>query len=175
MRAFVSIAGSSTPTGPAGRSEGAPPHLTLAFLGEVADERSDALVACVTAAVAPFPPFEITLAGYGAFPNSARPRVVFREVGEGADATIELATVARRALERDGFVFDRRPFVPHLTVLRVRRPSDREFARTLLTEGSGTAHERVRVEEVRVNSSRLDRTGATHTVIGRCPLARVDG
>lgn len=171
MRAFVSIAGPSAPRAPAGGPEGAPPHLTLAFLGEVADARSESLVACVTNAVAPLPRFEMTLAGYGAFPTAAHPRVVFREVGEGADATIALAAVTRRALEHDGFAFDRRPFVPHVTVLRVRRPADRATARWLLTEGPRPPPERVRVDEVRVNSSRRGRVGATHAVIGRCPLA----
>lgn len=175
MRAFVSVAGPGSIGEGVGSSPTAPPHLTLAFLGGVPDERSDALVASVTAAVAARPAFEMTLAGYGAFPSATDPRVVFREVGEGADALAELADDTRRALERDGFALDRRPFVPHLTVLRVRGSSDRARARALLAGSPAPPSARVRVREVVVNASQLGRGGATHTVIGRCPLATAPG
>ena len=165
MRAFVSVAGPPEPLAHA------PPHLTLAFLGEVPDERADALVASVAGAVAPRPTFEMGLTGFGAFPNPARPRVVFRHVGEGAAALADLAAVTRQALERAGFDFDRRPFVPHLTVLRVRGPPELARARSMLTDGTPPPPVRVRVAEVLVNASRLGPGGATHTVIGRCPLA----
>jgi RNA 2',3'-cyclic 3'-phosphodiesterase len=66
------------PQVPAARWSASPPfHLTLAFLGDVADGDLNAVCTAVATACLAFPPFDLRLEGVGAFPNPARPRVIW--------------------------------------------------------------------------------------------------
>lgn len=171
MRAFVAVEVPAELPGLPARSVTAPLHLTLAFLAEVDAARQDELVAAVTAAVRPVPAFPLSLGGFGAFPDPGRPRIVYREIGDGAEALGVVAARVRAALDGGDFAYDRRPFTPHLTVLRVRGPHDRTRARALLATGADTPGATFPVTEVQVSSSVLTGAGAVHTVLGRCPLA----
>ncbi|MGE0711851.1 MAG: RNA 2',3'-cyclic phosphodiesterase [Planctomycetota bacterium] len=96
-------------------------HLTLSFLGDVADDRTDELAAAARGALPPGP-LRLELAGLGSF-GGARPRVVWAGV-EGPDLQelVGLADRLQRAMRRLGFPGDRRPYSPHVTLGRVRAP-----------------------------------------------------
>jgi 2'-5' RNA ligase len=93
-------------------------HLTLRFLGLLPPSAVPAMAAAVTAAATGAKPFEVELAGGGAFPGDRRPRAIWLGMEHGAD---ELETISRAldaALVRSGMPGDDRPFRPHLTVAR---------------------------------------------------------
>ena len=91
-------------------------HLTLAFIGDLADARG----AEVATACAARPPTgcDWALTEIGFF---ARPRVLW--AGGPLSAELEaIASSARALLDRMQVAYDRKPFVPHVTLLRdVRR------------------------------------------------------
>lgn len=92
-------------------------HLTLRFLGEVdaarADEVGDAVAPWVRRLF--FSP--VRLVGGGAFPDARRPKVVWI----GAEASLgPLVGAIESCMVNLGFTPEARPFVPHLTVGRVR-------------------------------------------------------
>lgn len=87
-------------------------HLTLAFIGDLPDE----IGARVAHECAQLPPFECdwALTELGFF---ARPRVLWA----GGPLSPELEAVAagaRALLDRLKIAYDRKPFVPHVTLLR---------------------------------------------------------
>jgi 2'-5' RNA ligase len=94
-------------------------HLTLAFLGSVADE----LIPQIRAAAAPIPAptLELVLDRYGRFPG---PRVAWVGPAQSPPELANLAGALSAAVETLGLEADRRPFRPHLTVARkiVRDP-----------------------------------------------------
>jgi 2'-5' RNA ligase len=93
-------------------------HLTLRFLGLLPPSRIDVLGEAVDAASTGVAPFEVVLAGAGAFPGDRRPRAIWLGVERGAG---ELGTISRAldaALVLIGMPSDDRPFRPHLTVAR---------------------------------------------------------
>lgn len=96
-------------------------HVTLAFLGELKAGQLHRLRPGLAEAAVATPPFELTVAGAGAFPNERRPRVLW--VGLSGEVTVlaELADGVRRAARRARIELDRKPFRPHLTVARVCR------------------------------------------------------
>ncbi|HVF03509.1 MAG TPA: RNA 2',3'-cyclic phosphodiesterase [Frankiaceae bacterium] len=94
-------------------------HLTLVFLGEVADPApyADALAP----AVAEVAPFALRVSGGGAFPRAARARVLWAGVEGDVEALSRLARLARRTAREHRIDVERKPYVPHVTVARVRR------------------------------------------------------
>ena len=82
-----------------------------------------------------------------------------------ADVDSGLATLG---IAREG-----RPFVPHVTVLRVRSPRDVARARQLLDWEPVASLGDTWVREVLLKSSDLRPGGAVHRVVGRWALAPV--
>ncbi len=175
MRAFVAV---EVPTpelpGIRGPSEGAPGHLTLLFLGEVPDAAVPALAGAFAQAVAPEPPFNLRLQGLGTFPSDERPRILFARIEEGANPLARLhdrlVTVARE----NRLSVEDRPFVPHLTLLRVRSPADGALVRELRSKFESAPFGSARVVELLLKSSVLGRGGASHRVEARLPLRGAD-
>lgn len=95
-------------------------HLTLKFLGNVETVRVPALSSALKASLAGHRAFSVELAGMGAFPSIARPRVIWVGLSEGAGELRLLAQAVDKALEPLGFPREEKPFAPHLTIGRVR-------------------------------------------------------
>jgi 2'-5' RNA ligase len=93
-------------------------HLTLAFLGEVAEQREPAVAAALSAVTAA--PLRLRLAGAGTFPPRGRPSVLWVGLGGDVPALEGLARAVRRAVRGAGVRLERRPYRPHLTVARFR-------------------------------------------------------
>jgi len=96
-------------------------HLTLKFLGEIAEERVSGVIGVAQEVAGRSMPFPITLGGVGAFPSPRRPQVVWVGVAQGADRLSELARDLDITLSRVAFPKDSRPFRPHLTIARAKQ------------------------------------------------------
>ena len=95
-------------------------HLTLKFLGDVSEKNIPMIQAILKNEANSHNIFEISVGGFGVFPNAARPRVLW----VGVEAPDELINLQRRIdLEtaRLGYAPDQRAFSPHLTFGRVSR------------------------------------------------------
>lgn len=147
-------------------------HWTLNFLGDVPDTEIAGVCRTATEAVASFSPFDLEIAGCGAFPTSGRPRTLWLGVGEGAAALVELQAALEKKLATIGFRPEARQFKPHLTLGRLRDSSTGldELAELVRRHADFSAGE-MYVDEVVVFSSQLERTGAVHTPLGHAPLA----
>jgi 2'-5' RNA ligase len=93
-------------------------HVTLRFLGPTLEDRVDAVADAVRAAAAASAPFDVRLAGAGAFPTPERPRALWLGVDEGAAELRGLAARLDAELARAGWPPDERPFRAHLTLAR---------------------------------------------------------
>jgi RNA 2',3'-cyclic 3'-phosphodiesterase len=92
-------------------------HITLAFLGNVADSRYDEVVATMHSAAASCARFTFDLDKLAAFPHERKPRIAYigaREQGAGFRALAERIQAAYRAM---GFTFNDDP-VAHVTIAR---------------------------------------------------------
>ncbi|HLY13701.1 MAG TPA: RNA 2',3'-cyclic phosphodiesterase [Candidatus Limnocylindrales bacterium] len=93
-------------------------HVTLRFLGPTEPDRIAAAQAAVEAAAAGSRPFELGLAGAGAFPDTARPRVLWLGLAHGLEPLADLTQRLARSLADEGWPHDDRPARPHLTLAR---------------------------------------------------------
>ena len=141
-------------------------HFTLAFLGEQPDAEQALAAGEVLQESAPF---AMTLSGVGAFPNTARPRVLWLGLIAGASELMAMAERLRAGLRSRGFALEDRKFRPHLTVGRVRPRGERgaKLALAALPPGEfahWTAAEACLMQSV------LGRGGATHTILRSWPF-----
>ncbi|MCI4352112.1 MAG: RNA 2',3'-cyclic phosphodiesterase [Thermoplasmata archaeon] len=152
-------------------------HLTLHFFEELPLERVPAVVEAMRDAAKGSAPFEVELRGVGAFPNISRPRVVWAGVAEGATALHALADRLRQALSSRGFPTEQRPFLPHLTLARVRSPREAAWATRFLADPANIARSwtRATVSELRLKQSELTPAGAHHTIRERVALGGPSG
>ncbi len=93
-------------------------HLTLRFLGATHPDRVPAIAGVMAAASRGTGPFEVELAGAGAFPEERRPRALWIGIARGADTLAALADALDDGLAPLGLPPDGRRFRPHLTVAR---------------------------------------------------------
>lgn len=106
-------------------------HLTLAFYGDVADP--DPLAVRLARAAARTRPLSLSLVGAGRFGRA----VLWAGVtGDVADL-VRLASRCAAAGRREGLDVEDRPYRPHLTVARSRRPVDLRPAVELLHHHGG--------------------------------------
>ena len=89
-------------------------HLTLVFLGEIEEARLPGIEAAMEEC--PSPPLEISVGKWGRFRQRGGD-VLWREI-RGGNALFALQHRLTRALLRQGFEVEDRPYVPHLTMLR---------------------------------------------------------
>jgi len=100
-------------------------HLTLAFAGDVPVDRQHLWAEELADVAARTEPFELELAGAGAFPHPDRAKVLFLRASavtdQGMDPLGHLARATRTAAHRVGVDCDGKPFTPHVTLARSAR------------------------------------------------------
>lgn len=96
-------------------------HTTLRFLGEIDDVRRRALESALPAIVAQHAPLRCALAGCGAFPSLASPRVLWLGLECEGRALESLQSKLEDAAQELGLDEERLPFRPHATIARVDR------------------------------------------------------
>jgi 2'-5' RNA ligase len=144
-------------------------HLTLKFLGEIAQTRMTDLSRAAANAVAGFSPFEILIKDTGSFPKRGTPRVFWIGVDDYSGQLAQLQATLDEECLRLGFEKEVRAFNPHLTIARGRKP---QGARALATahKEMGFAPTEVRVNELSVIRSELGSKGSNYTTISRHAL-----
>ncbi len=96
-------------------------HLTLKFLGEVEEQRIEAICeACRNVAKA-WQPFELKTTVTGVFPTVKRPRILWVGLTSISQGRLqELQQAVEQGLENLGFPREEKAFSPHITVGRVK-------------------------------------------------------
>ena len=147
-------------------------HWTIKFLGDIELRETAAICKAVSAAVAPFTPFDVEASGAGAFPDPARPRTVWLGMGQGSEEMISLHDAIERSLEPLGYRAENRRFRPHITIGRVRQSTAegiQDLGR-LVQENADFDGGLTSVDEVTIFSSELGRDGPTYDPLGHAEL-----
>jgi len=141
-------------------------HLTLKFLGDTALTRVEALSQAIQRVANSVGPFEMNIENRGVFPPNGQPRVLWI----GVDDPFYSLTLLHQTLEDEcaqaGFTREQRPFHPHLTIARLRKPHG---ARRLAQAHKeiGFDQQSVVVSHLALIRSELRSEGSRYTVIAR--------
>ena len=134
-------------------------HLTLKFLGEVPSGDVPHLTAALERINRHGDPFEAATSGFGAFPSARRARILWAGIEDGAEQLVSLARAVETLLVPEGLPREDRPFVPHLTLGRARRPANLDLTSAPHPERRFTVH------KVDLVHSRQDRTGLRYETL----------
>jgi 2'-5' RNA ligase len=150
-------------------------HLTLAFLGELDDERLALAMEATQIAARDVPAFTYSMKGLGFFGSPHQPRVIWMGMEDYPSpyvqgSPLQLAhRVLNRELERRQFEVEKRPFSPHLTLARVKQPlspiEQQALQRLLQSRRAVPPAQRYPARKLAVMKSELARGGAKYTCL----------
>jgi 2'-5' RNA ligase len=141
-------------------------HLTIRFIGEIDDANAAAVCKALDRPI-PVVPFDLGLAGAGAFPKSGSPRVLWIAVTDGREELVAIEREVTLRLAPLGVPEEDRAYSPHLTLARVREPAGLRTA-TLLNGLTDRQVGTVRIDAITLFHSKLSPKGPAYT-----PLLRV--
>jgi 2'-5' RNA ligase len=147
-------------------------HLTVWFLGEVSDARATAVLDALRPAMRTAA-FDLHLSGFGAFPPSGPPKVLWIGVSGGLPELAAAHDEVGARLQPWGFPPEGRAFSAHLTIARLKEPPH-GAARAALRQA--IAHEpadagRCHIDSLTVFRSRTMAGGAVYERLLRVPLS----
>lgn len=151
-------------------------HVTLKFLGEVAEDEREMLEKELAAAVdqSGVPRFDAEFGGLGVFPHLGYISVVWAGVREGVGAA-ELTALHEAIEERTtalGFDPEEHEFTPHVTLGRMDHAGGKDLVQELVEEWNPTIGT-LDVSEVRLTESTLTHEGPEYSTVARFPLDSV--
>ncbi|MEJ2543430.1 MAG: RNA 2',3'-cyclic phosphodiesterase [Calditrichaceae bacterium] len=145
-------------------------HITLKFLGNQTPQKVENVIDTLLPLRDHCEPFEIQTKNIGAFPNQNRPRVIWlgieahpRELFFQAHGWIE------EKMHDIGFEKEQRKFSPHLTLARIKFPTDLRELWNFVEEHSFPVQS-ISVKEIVLMRSILKPSGAEYRQIQKYPL-----
>jgi len=141
-------------------------HLTLVFLGQVSAEQAAGAheeLAAIRAA-----PVRLRLKGLGSFGKGRRMRALWA-AAEPAAELLSLQKKALNAVRRAGLEPERRKFVPHVTLARLKAPEPRQIGRYIAANNLFPAPE-AEIGHFTLFRSHLDESGARYEALHRYRL-----
>jgi len=140
-------------------------HLTLVFLGEVAEEKVSALSARLRETLAPYAPLPMRLSDAGTFPPGRPARVAWLGLEAPEELQALQADAVRVAVETVGHEPEERPYKPHVTLARCPSPWKRDVIEKLVAAFPGTIGQPWIADRVVLMESKLSPRGARYRVV----------
>ena len=145
-------------------------HLTLKFLGEIAQENVPRVIAILRQCVEGVAPFEVEVKGAGAFPTPRRPRVLFVDAHDEPPILADIANRLNDAMTAADVPREDRGFRNHVTIGRVRKPSSLAETAAELGKSAERSFGTMSVEEAVLMKSDLRPDGPVYTPVERIAL-----
>ncbi len=147
------------------RAEGI--HLTLKFLGDVRGDLVPVLGNELEPVFSRHAAIELQVFGLGAFPNPARPRVIWAGLRDPSEVLGTMASQVDAMLEPLGFAREKRAFNPHLTLGRVRSNRRSADLASAIRQGMETRGPTFVADHAVLFQSILKETGAEYRGLWR--------
>ena len=145
-------------------------HLTLKFLGEVKDNDIERLKSLVKDVLADTKLFEMSLEGFGAFPEGKTPRVIWVGVEKGKEELKKTADSLEEILSKSGFRKEEREFLSHITIGRVKEKRNIGELKKAIEEKKHAKFGKSLVGHITIMKSKLSPKGPIYEAIEKIKL-----
>ena len=150
-------------------------HLTLKFLGNIAVDKTSEITGAIEKAAQGVPPFQLEVKDLGVFPNFRRVRVVWVGISGEVAQLSQLQKRIESNLSPLGFASESRPFMPHLTLARVREqasPIEQQSFGQLIANTRFEGVYGFSVDSINLMRSQLTSEGAIYSQISSVKLKK---
>jgi len=146
-------------------------HMTLLFIGTATADRLATIGDLVDAIAPTIAPFDVELFGLGIFGRPRAPRTIWAGVRRRPEAATLLVERLGGALYDHGIAVDRSPFVPHVTLARIRSPAGiRSILHALRISAHRPIADAIRVRHVALMNSLPTPDGVRYVKLHRSSL-----
>jgi len=145
-------------------------HLTLMFLGEVEESKTQEIMQTLAGATQGIGKLDLEVGGAGAFPNAKTPRVLWLGVTGDVEKLGSLQAAVENAMTGLGFEREERKFSPHLTLARIKFPKPRDNWQQKIESIRNVKLGGFEADRVSLMKSELKREGAVYTEVGKVEL-----
>lgn len=146
-------------------------HVTIKFLGPVAETRIGELAAALDRAIGDLSRFGIALRGLGAFPSLQKAHVIWAGVEDRTGGLARVsAAVETLSAELGIGKSEPRTFQPHVTLGRSKPGVDARAALALFADRAFGPVAEVRIDELHLYESRLGGAGSTYVLRSKAAL-----
>ncbi len=151
-------------------------HVTLKFIGPLPDASLGDVVAALSTDLARAHSLTWSLAGVRAVPNAGRATMLWARLAGDGEASASLHAAVEAVLEEGfGVEADGRPYTPHVTLVRSRRPrrvrrAALDAVSALVADAGKGPDGTVSVRSLTLYSSTLGQGGPTYRAVGLVPL-----
>jgi RNA 2',3'-cyclic 3'-phosphodiesterase len=141
-------------------------HITMHFLGDIADEEVMVAHEAGARAAVQFEPFELSIGEIVCVPPEGRLRMLSANVDDSAGQLADLYAELGQQLGPEGFRVDHRPFKPHVTLARFRSPPRDDAVQQAVADAM-KSFGRVMVDELVLYSSQKTKGGPVYSALAR--------
>ena len=149
-------------------------HITLFFVGWIEDKGVDVVASAVEGGAGGISPFSIRMGKLGVFPDFVQPRVVWVGIKGDQPALVQLRKEVVRKLVGVGFETEKRAWIPHLTIGRVKKEArfraKKELGRQLRKLEVDEFKEESLINQVVVYQSMLKPSGSEYRKLSEISL-----
>jgi 2'-5' RNA ligase len=99
-------------------------HLTLVFIGKTMPTKIREIEKILKEASTQTSPISLWLEKIGAFPSPTKAKIIYLSLKGELGKLNALGLKIRKSLKKQKINFDRKPFIPHLTLGRLKKPQN---------------------------------------------------
>ena len=144
-------------------------HLTLKFLGKVHQDRIGEISERIRGVLEEKEKFLMQLTNIGIFGSNYSPGVLWGGVDENKRIRILYQGISK-VLSNIGFSEDGQNFVPHISIARIKKITDKKFFQELIKKADLISCNQQKVNEIILYESILKSTGADYRVVEKFDL-----
>ena len=142
-------------------------HITLSFIGQVPEETMEDVDDALASVFAPA--FDLNISGIGSFAQGNDPKVIWLGLGESKPLHT-LKTRIDDALTRYAIPFEKRKYIPHVTLARFRQIPDTQKTVDFMQAHENIETEAFPVDEFILYSSTSGKNGPVYEPLEYYPL-----
>lgn len=145
-------------------------HITLKFLGDVAENRIVEINDAILEALTDLSAFEMSLAEIDAFPSKHRANIIWIGIDSGKEVLSNLVGSIDKCLSKLGFIPENKLFSAHITIGRVKDPSKHRIIEEAFPSLEVNLPCSQVVKSIDIMRSKLTPTGSIYSVIKKIIL-----
>lgn len=144
-------------------------HITLKFLGDVEPEKLSVLLEAIEKKAGILSKFTVSIERTGVFPNERKARILWLGLIDESGGLRKIYELLENECEKIGFKKEKRAFLPHLTIARLRTPHEStQLAKKHLAKEFEPAG--FEVCEIVIYESRLQPSGSVYIPVKRISI-----